>query len=599
MTLKKSFTNADELLKEAFGYCCNNNFIKAKKIYDELILILPNETQVLTNLGTIEIQLGNNQKGLELLKKSISINPLQSNVLCNIANLLTDLDNTEEALIYYQKALEIERNQAYIYYNQARALKKLNYIIDSIDSYTKAIQLNNTYFLAYFNRGIIFYELKNFDAAIQDFDRVIKLQDNFYPAFYQRARLFQDFKNFKAAIRDYTSVINIRSDYPEAYNNRGMVFHELQNFDEALRNYNEALNLKKDYADAISNRAALYRDLGDLNNAISEYQNVLKIDNKHKDALYNLGLTYLKNKEFQMGWSLYEKRLELQEFSLTYEIRESNKLPKNVSLKNKHILILSEQGIGDEIFFSRMLNSLKKTKAKLSCLVDSRLVKLFKRSFNGIDFISKEVSIETFKYDYAISCSSLGHYLNYQPINEKPYLSSSIEKKISLKELMKSKDYKYICGISWKSLNLKIGKAKSLDLEKLLPLLSLPNTIYINLQYGDVDNEINFIKNKYNIEILKFEEINYYEDIDTLASLINACDFVVSTSNITAHLSGGLGKCTFLLLPYANAKIWYWHDGVDKSLWYTSVQMFSQTHSNNWDSVINNVLNELKNTYYA
>jgi len=599
MTIKRNFVNTDTLLKEAFEYCQNNELLRAKKIYDELILLIPNETQILTNLGTIEIQLGNNQKGLELLKKSISINPLQSNVLCNLANLLTDLGSPKEALHYYQEALEIEKNQAFIYYNQGRALKKINHINESIDSYTKAIHLDSNYFLAYFNRGLLFHELGNFDAALQDFNETVCLQKDFYPVLYNRARLYQDMKNFDAAIQDYNRVIYIKPDYAESFNNRGMAFHQLGNYDAALKDYNEAISLKESYADAISNRGALYRDFGDLEKAITEYKYALKIDNKHIDALYNLGLTYLKNKNFDQGWPLYEKRLELSEYLLSYNIKEFQKLTNNLSIKNKSLLILSEQGLGDEIFFSRMIKKFKDTEAKITCLVDTRLVKLFQRSFDSIHFISKDVAIETITYDYAISFGSLGYFLNYKPNNEKSYLVSNKEGALPFKKIIKKRNSKYICGISWKSANPKLGEAKSITLEKLLPLLNMPNTTYINLQYGNIKDEINFIKNKYHIDIINFDEINYYKDIDTVVSLIDVCDFVISTSNITAHLSGALNKNTYLVLPYANAKIWYWHEGQGSSMWYPTIKLFSQTYPNNWDTVITELSENLKSIYYA
>ena len=41
-----------------------------------------------------------------------------------------------------------------------------------------------------------------------------------------------------------------------------------------------------------------------------------------------------------------------------------------------------------------------------------------------------------------------------------------------------------------------------------------------------------------------------------LAALIEACDLVVSTSNVTVHMAGALAKETWVMLNYV--PIYYW-----------------------------------------
>ena len=45
------------------------------------------------------------------------------------------------------------------------------------------------------------------------------------------------------------------------------------------------------------------------------------------------------------------------------------------------------------------------------------------------------------------------------------------------------------------------------------------------------------------------------EDLDGLAALIELCDLVVSTSNVTIHMAGALGKDSWVL-PFA-ANFWW------------------------------------------
>ena len=86
-----------------------------------------------------------------------------------------------------------------------------------------------------------------------------------------------------------------------------------------------------------------------------------------------------------------------------------------------------------------------------------------------------------------------------------------------------------------------------------------------------------------------------YNDLDGLASLIQSCDFVITTSNVTAHLAGALGKKTFVLVN--PEQLWYWHNE-NVSSWYPSVNIFQKKISEDWGPAIErmsfSVLNYLK-----
>ena len=93
----------------------------------------------------------------------------------------------------------------------------------------------------------------------------------------------------------------------------------------------------------------------------------------------------------------------------------------------------------------------------------------------------------------------------------------------------------------------------------------------------------------------KINEIDNFNDIDGLASLICACDFIVTISNVTAHIAGALGKKVFLLVPYEKGKIWYWHENDTNSFWYPSLRLFYQDNPQTWESAIKNCSDWISN----
>ena len=122
----------------------------------------------------------------------------------------------------------------------------------------------------------------------------------------------------------------------------------------------------------------------------------------------------------------------------------------------------------------------------------------------------------------------------------------------------------------------------------------MPNTIFIDLQYGDNSEEKERFLSGYGIEIKSINEIDNYNHLDGLTSLIDACDYIVTISNVTAHIAGALNKETYLLLPYAFGKIWYWGESRDYSLWYPSIKISRNSKCQSWVETIDDLSRTLR-----
>ena len=64
------------------------------------------------------------------------------------------------------------------------------------------------------------------------------------------------------------------------------------------------------------------------------------------------------------------------------------------------------------------------------------------------------------------------------------------------------------------------------------------------------------VKEETGIEVLQCASVDNKEDLDGLAALIEVCDLVVSTSNVTVHMAGALAKEAWVLLHYVS--LYYW-----------------------------------------
>ena len=102
------------------------------------------------------------------------------------------------------------------------------------------------------------------------------------------------------------------------------------------------------------------------------------------------------------------------------------------------------------------------------------------------------------------------------------------------------------------------------------------NCNFINLQYGNVENEINNYNNNFNKNLISLENLDLFNDFDNLASVLKNLDLFISVSNSTAHLAGALGVKTLLIRPENHAIFHYWNQPSNQTPWYKSITLLDK-----------------------
>ena len=123
-------------------------------------------------------------------------------------------------------------------------------------------------------------------------------------------------------------------------------------------------------------------------------------------------------------------------------------------------------------------------------------------------------------------------------------------------------------------------------------ILSQQDCYFINLQYGDVKEELEQFQQQTNLMIYQDEEIDSLRNLDDFAAQVSALDLVISTSNTTVHMAGALGKQVWTLLPYIPD--WRWMLNREDTPWYPSMRLFRQNETGDWSGVFSQVKSELE-----
>lgn len=504
----------------------------------------------------------------------------------------------------YEKAIELYN--VLIESDPKNTLYKLHLSVAYFDAgdYSNVIKITSDYIKIETNapfvhqmRGRAFFKLEEFESSLNDFNLEIKKNPDYAEVYCDRAYSLLELNRVNEALESAMKASQLDPKISDAYHCMAIALNQQGHLKNAIQHCLQAIELE-------SSNPNFYRTLGDVlynqedfKGAIKYYEKSLHDDENFFIGAFQKSRAHLSSFDFESGWQLYENRHLRESKSKAHLYQEFSK----TNFKSiKRILILKEQGLGDEILFGSLLHEIDDHNREVYVEIDERLISIFKRSFLHIKFFTGENYPKEFKPDITFGIGSLAGFLRQSVDSFKnqkiKFLESDKDKTLKLKDRLnklKSFSHDKICGIAWRSQNKHFGIQKSIELENFLPILKIPNIKFVSLQYGEHDEELDKIKEEYGIEIHRFNDIDLYHDIESLCSLIDVCDFVITSSNVTVHLAGSLGKKTFLLAPKGEGRLFYWHVDLKQSLWYKSVSVFHQKVIGSWREPAGDIYQEI------
>ncbi len=351
------------------------------------------------------------------------------------------------------------------------------------------------------------------------------------------------------AVRIIGKSLQINSNQPNALNNRGNALKDLKRLDEALASYDRAIALNPDYAEAYSNKSLLKILIG----------------------------------EYLEGWKLYEWRWKKEPQINSLRAYHQPLWLGDESIFHKTLLIYPEQGFGDYIQCIRYAALVEQLGAKVILEVPSRLLTLCSTLKGQPILIENGKPLPSIDYHCPVMSLPLALKTTVETVPAQiPYLYADDQRKKRWNEKLGNKTVTRI-GLVWSgSTTHKNDHNRSLLLNQLTSLLELP------FEFHSLQKEIREIDVK---TLTDFSKIHQHQDdqrdFSDAAALIDEMDLVISVDTAVAHLSGAMGKKTFILLPYSPDYRWML-DRAD-SPWYPTETLFRQPSVGDWDSVISEI----------
>lgn len=532
--------------------------------------------------GVVEIKNKNYQLAKKYLLKGLSLNNTHRDILFNLGIVNSELDSFDESATYFKKCVQINSQDNIAKLNLANTYKKNGSYKEAEKIYKELIIYNQP--MIHKNYWSMLFFQRRYRESLSIIIDLIKLEDT-------KENQINLLKNY-VSVRDYQKAKQLvnslknEDDIEIKYLDAKNEFYN-QNFDESLKiqeGYIKQVNLEEESM-FLDLYVTTLKGTVDHEHIKNKFENLIAININNSIVQmirFHYGLWNLYIGNFKLGFHHYQERLNSDQKKLIIA-----NVDECVQIKDKKMLLMGEQGIGDEIFFANLLEPLI-NKNSITILTDKRIISLIKNKYPTVIVKDKnktdmlKISSNTSEYQIVDFIGNLPELINFDETIVNLINNLKNNKKLNQEKLK----FRTI-GISWNSKHPLIEDDKSIPLEMIQKLIEKNKELsFVNLQYECFD-DVEILKQYKNFKA--FDDIDKKNDIEKLSDLIDQCDVILSVSNTTAHISGFKNKRTYVMIPNFTRSIWYWKQSIDNiSIFYPSVKILN-FKSNNINDLIENI----------
>ncbi len=540
----------------------SGNLDEAERQYRRILSKQPAEAETLYLLGTLCLQQRRHAEAIKFLGQARKLRPRHAETLNNLGLTFYESGDLAAARDCLEKALAEKPDYPSAHNNFALVLEKNGKIQDAIAGYQRAIELNPAYVDAYFNLGLL-----------------LKQQDRFYEA--------------EAAL---CRALELAPGEAKIWNDLCTVYKALGQLAKAEHCAREALARDPEHFKAWNNLGAILQERGAFSEALTAYQRAEPLCPEDPMPSWNQAYALLSAGRLAEGWDKYEVR---------WKVFGETKLPcpewDGETLSDGTLLILAEQGLGDEILFMSCVPDTLGRASQVIVQCEPRLAPLLARSFPEIRvagvsrFRSWQMDHRLPLPDRAICMGSLPRL--FRPsLDSFPttaaYLRADPQRIAYWRERLAALGPGLNIGMCWRS-GLGTGERYKhyTALADWASLFAIPSVRFVNLQYDECAAELAEARDRFGVDIVNFSGLDLRNDLDEVTALMGALDLVISAGTAVAALAGASGRPVWL---FAYATGWT-SLGTDRYPWMPSIRLFVKEHPEDaWASIFEPMAEQLR-----
>ncbi len=570
-----------------YGLLClgTGRLDEAIDLFARSALADPENTDALFNLGNALFRKGEFEIAVEQYSIVTARRPGFADGFANLARALQSLGRTEKAIAAAQKAITLKPGLVEAQANLGTSLLAAGRAQDAIEPFRAVVALRPRDAEAHANLANALHRANQPREAAEAARTAIALNPGIAEAHMLLGTAMRDLGDLKAAETSLKQAIRLRPGYATAYTNLGNVLTDLDHPEEAIAAFKRAIELSPDRPQAHSNLGFLLTDLGRLDEAIAACERAIALDPDYAEAHWNQGFAYLLSGDFERGWDKYEWRKRHPRFVGAYR-DFAEPAWTGQDLNGRTLMVYAEQGLGDALQLIRYCELLAARGAQVIVACEKPLLAIFSR-VKGVSQVVQRTTLLP-PFDYWIDQMSLPRVMGTRvdTIPAPPSYLSADPERIKVWRDRLPAGFKF--GLVWAGNPTHTNdRRRSINVDLVRPLAEIPNTYAVSLQVGLRASDVTRFAPR---QI--FDAAPLLTDFMETAALIANLDLVITVDTAVAHLAGGLGVKTWVMLPLSPD--WRWILGRDDSPWYPSMTLYRQTEVGDWTSVIERIARDLR-----
>ena len=356
---------------------------------------------------------------------------------------------------------------------------------------------------------------------------------------------------------------------PDFHNNLGLLLRDTGRPDEAIERFRDALAADPRWVAAYNNLALTREAQGRWEEAIDAYRQAIAAQPGFAAAHQNLARTLLLLGRYAEAWESYRWRLVAQGLATQAPDPAGPRFP--ATLAGRSMVLVSEQGIGDVLFFLRFAPELARRGARVGFQGDERLYPLLERT--GL-----------FALGFGVTASAAERHF----VGDLPWLLQANEPErfpppLSLTplhdRLARTREHLQGLGpaprvaLTWRAGTVAPGpvrvQSKRIAAEALAARLRGRRATWVSLQRRPEPGEHEAVGQALQAPLHDASTAN--EDLEDVLAWLALMDDYVGVSNANTHLRAGLGKPMEVLVPFPPE--WRWGVAGDRSPWFPEARI--------------------------
>lgn len=415
----------------------------------------------------------------------------------------------------------------------------------------------------------------------------------------------RDQKRYGDAVETLRALLGVEPESPVLWNTLGTVLSDQGDMGTALTFFEEALRHDPAFAKARYNRANARQPLGDALGALEDVEAALPgAESPYERAMMRMARAMLLMTlgRIPEGFEAYAVRLDphLPE-AMRVAVDSPRWEPKSEDIRGKRLLIVGEQGLADEMVFGTCIGDAIEAvgpEGQVFLAVEPRLIGLFQRAFPAaVVGAHRSVKLEGRITRYVPFAEELEDGVDawipmasllavFRPSvdafpERRGYLPPDPDKVAHWKAELDKLGPGLKVGLHWKSLVLTGSRARYFSsFERWRPVLTTPGTVMVNLQCGDVAEDLAAAEAA-GVSIWT-PPIDLKDDLEDVAALSAALDLVIGPGIAGTNLAAAVGGTAWMISAPDD-----WHYlGTERYPFYPHLRYFRRDSFADWEGAI-------------